>query len=431
MRIWIDRERLAAFNLTVQDIENALRAQNVELPSGRHRKPRSRVHRAVAHRPVDPRAVRQHRRQARGGPSGQAQRGRAHRARRAGRAARQQLQRQPAIVVGIIKQATANPLDVSQGVRAVLPEINQSLPEGMSAEIGNDSAVFIDRSIRAVFHDDRRGDRARHPGDLLLPALVPRRAHPDRHHPVSLIATFALMYVLGFSVNTLTLLAMVLAIGLVVDDAIVVLENIYRHIEDGMKPVAASIRGIARDRLCRRRDDADPGRRLRAGGVRAWPDRQAVPGIRPDARRRRARVGLRRADADADDVLEAPAAQSESGAAIPVVSSGCFTASKNGYRRWLTASLACPAIWFPASPSSSPRSACVFFFALRSELSPDRGSRRRSRCAAPRRKARRWRSPIAMPCRSVRCYEQIAGGRLPADHRRLRRMCRNSLPSAG
>ncbi len=63
--------------------------------------------------------------------------------------------------------------------------------------------------------------------------------------PISLIATFTLMFAMGFSINTLTLLAMVLAIGLVVDDAIVVLENIYRHIEDGMKPVAGGHRGHA------------------------------------------------------------------------------------------------------------------------------------------------------------------------------------------
>ena len=61
--------------------------------------------------------------------------------------------------------------------------------------------------------------------------------------PISLVATFAMMYAPGFTVNTLTLLAMVLAIGLVVDDAIVVLENIYRHIEEGMKPVDAAVRG--------------------------------------------------------------------------------------------------------------------------------------------------------------------------------------------
>ena len=142
---------------------------------------------------------------------------------------------QPAITVGIIKQAVANPLDVSKAVRAVLPEINQSLPQGMTATIGNDSAVFIDRSIKAVYHTIGEA--------ILLVVLVimfflrSLRASliPIVTIPISLIATFTLMYAMGFTINTLTLLAMVLAIGLVVDDAIVVLENIYRHIEDGMR----------------------------------------------------------------------------------------------------------------------------------------------------------------------------------------------------
>ena len=150
---------------------------------------------------------------------------------------------QPAIAVGVIKQAVANPLDVSKAVRAVLPEINQSLPQGLSATIGNDSAVFIDRSIKAVYHTIGEA--------ILLVVLVivfflrSMRASliPIVTIPISLIATFTLLFAMGFTINTLTLLAMVLAIGLVVDDAIVVLENIYRRIEQGMQPVPAAIEG--------------------------------------------------------------------------------------------------------------------------------------------------------------------------------------------
>ncbi len=137
----------------------------------------------------------------------------------------------------------ANPLDVSAGARAILPAVNESLPEGMSATIGNDNAVFIERSIEAVFHtifEAVRPGGACHRG---VPALVPASIIPIVTIPISLITTFAIMYALGFSVNTLTLLAFVLAIGLVVDDAIVVLENIFRHIEHGMKPIPAAIKG--------------------------------------------------------------------------------------------------------------------------------------------------------------------------------------------
>ena len=124
-----------------------------------------------------------------------------------------------------------------------MPEINQSLPQGLTATVGNDSSVFIDRSIAAVYHTIGEA--------IVLVVLVivfflrSLRASlvPIVTIPISLIATFTLLYALGFTINTLTLLAMVLAIGLVVDDAIVVLENIYRRIEHGMRPVAAAIEG--------------------------------------------------------------------------------------------------------------------------------------------------------------------------------------------
>lgn len=243
MRIWIDRERLAAFNLTVQDLEAALSAQNVELPSGRIES-RDREF-AVLSRTglVTPEQFRNiivkiadgH--QVKLGEVARVELG-AEDERRDSR-----YNAQPAIAVGVVKQAVANPLDVSKAVRAVLPEINQSLPQGLSATIGNDSAVFIDRSIEAVYHTIGEA--------ILLVVLViifflrSMRASliPIVTIPISLIATFTLLFAMGFTINTLTLLAMVLAIGLVVDDAIVVLENIYRRIEHGMQPIPAAIEG--------------------------------------------------------------------------------------------------------------------------------------------------------------------------------------------
>ena len=121
--------------------------------------------------------------------------------------------------------------------------------------------------------------------------------------PVSLITTFAIMYAAGLTINTLTLLAMVLAIGLVVDDAIVMLENIYRHIEKGMKPFDAAIKGAREIGFADRGDDPDAGRRLCAGRLHARAHRAPVPRICADTRRRSRRLGLRRADADADDVF--------------------------------------------------------------------------------------------------------------------------------
>jgi len=245
MRIWIDRQRLAAFNLTVQDIENSLRTQNVELPSGRiESKDRefSVLSRTGLTTPEQFRNV-------------VIKVSTGHQV-RLGEVARVELGAQderrdsrynggPAIIVGIIKQAVANPLDVSSAARAMLPALNESLPDGMSAEIGNDDAVFIDRSIKAVYQTIIEA--------IVLVVLViffflrSFRASliPMVTIPVSLIGAFTLMYAAGFTVNTLTLLAMVLAIGLVVDDAIVVLENIHRHIERGLKPVDAAIKGMS------------------------------------------------------------------------------------------------------------------------------------------------------------------------------------------
>ncbi|MFZ1103956.1 MAG: efflux RND transporter permease subunit [Hyphomicrobiaceae bacterium] len=243
MRIWIDRERLAAFNLTVQDVESALREQNVELPSGRIESvdrefavlARTGLVTPEQFRNVIIKIADSH--QVKLGEVARVELGAAD-------TRRDSLYNgTPAIAVGIIKQAVANPLDVSKAVNAVMPDINRSLPQGLSATIGNDSSVFIERSIAAVYGTIGEA--------IVLVALVivfflrSLRASliPIVTIPISLIATFTLLLAMGFTINTLTLLAMVLAIGLVVDDAIVVLENIHRRIERGMRPIPAAIEG--------------------------------------------------------------------------------------------------------------------------------------------------------------------------------------------
>ncbi|HEX2843543.1 efflux RND transporter permease subunit [Hyphomicrobium sp.] len=243
MRIWVDRERLAAFALTVQDIETALRAQNVELPSGRIESANREFSVLSRTGLVTPEEFRNIVIKVSG--SHQVKLGEVARVELGAFDERRESRwgGKTAIAVGVIKQAVANPLDVSLAVRALLPKINQSMPNGMQADVGNDDSIFIERSIQAVYHTIGEA--------ILLVVLVivfflrSFRASliPIVTIPISLIATFTLMLMFGFSVNTLTLLAMVLAIGLVVDDAIVVLENVYRHIEHGMKPVEAAIKG--------------------------------------------------------------------------------------------------------------------------------------------------------------------------------------------
>ena len=156
----------------------------------------------------------------------------------------------------MIKQAVANPLDLSNAVRAEVEKINPSLPSGMKLIVAYDTSVFIDRSIKSVF--TTIGEAVALVVLVIFFFLRSLRATiiPIVTIPVSLIGAFGLMYAFGFTINTLTLLAMVLAIGLVVDDAIVMLENIFRHIEKGLPRREAAIKGAQRDRLRDRRDDA-------------------------------------------------------------------------------------------------------------------------------------------------------------------------------
>src|SRR5690554_5139926 len=147
------------------------------------------------------------------------------------------------LLIGITKQSTANPLDLSKAMVKEVALINEGLPEGMSLDIAYDSSVFIQESIKSVYYTIGEA--------IVLVILViffflrSVRASliPIVTIPVSLIGAFGFMYFFGFSINTLTLLAMVLAIGLVVDDAIVVLENVYRHIEEGKTRWQAAMAG--------------------------------------------------------------------------------------------------------------------------------------------------------------------------------------------
>ncbi|QKS28724.1 MAG: efflux RND transporter permease subunit [Candidatus Accumulibacter similis] len=247
MRIWLDRDRLAAYGLTPQDVEDALRRQNVEVPAGRIES-ESREFSVVARTDLAQpeqfaEIIVKQAADARGSyPVRIADLGRVE----IGAASERSSVRfkgRPAVALGVIKQATANPLELSRALRAEVPKLVADLPPGMTANIAYDSSVFIDRSIDAVFKTI---------GEAMLLVLLiiffflrNLRATliPLVTIPVSLIGAFALMLVLGFSINTLTLLALVLAIGLVVDDAIVVLENIYRHIEAGMPRRQAAFQG--------------------------------------------------------------------------------------------------------------------------------------------------------------------------------------------
>ncbi|WP_372614992.1 efflux RND transporter permease subunit [Aquicoccus sp.] len=243
VRIWLDRRALAARKLTVADVEQALLRNNIELPAGkvtsRDRELTVRLNSRlqsiddfrdvvldrVAGYPV------------RLGDVARVEAGVADDstiARSDGR---------DAVGLAVQRQSQSNTLQISNAVRAELDSLRPTLPEGMEIMVGSDDALFVGASIREVVLALMislglvvlvilfflRSLRA-----TLIPAIT---------IPVSLLGSFILIGAWGFSLNTLTLLALLLAIGLVVDDAIVVLENIQRRIEDGESPLVASLRG--------------------------------------------------------------------------------------------------------------------------------------------------------------------------------------------
>ncbi len=243
MRINLDRTRLAGYKLTVQDVEDALRRQNAEIPAGRIEST-AREFTVVAE--TDVRTPEQFNNIIVANVGGYPVRIRDIGSAEIGAVNERTISRyngNPSLNIGVIKQAVANPLDLSKAVRAEVERINQGVPPGMKFIIAYDTSVFIDRSIKSVFETIAEA--------ILLVVLViyfflrSLRATviPLTTIPVSLIGAFGLMYAFGFTINTLTLLALVLAIGLVVDDAIVMLENIFRHVEEGMPRKQAAIEG--------------------------------------------------------------------------------------------------------------------------------------------------------------------------------------------
>jgi multidrug efflux pump len=244
MRVWLDPDKLAAYQLTTQDAEDAIRRSNLEVPAGRIESTRREF--SVTSQ-TDLASPAQFAdiiiKNARGFPVRVRDVGRVEEA-AADERSGSRLNGRAVVSAGVVRQATANPLELSRGVRAMIPRLQADLPPGVTVGIANDTSVFIDRSIKSVFQALVES--------VVLVALVifvflrTLRASiiPLITIPVALIGTFALMALAGFTINTLTLLALVLAIGLVVDDAIVVLENIFRHVEAGLDPFSAAIKGV-------------------------------------------------------------------------------------------------------------------------------------------------------------------------------------------
>src|SRR5712664_4234843 len=244
MRVWVQPDALSARGLTVQDIENAIVSRNVEIPAGRIestrrefsvrslgelKTPREFGELAVASQgtqlvklkdvarvelgPEDDRSIFRY-------------------------------NGSPAVAIGVVRQSKANLIDVARNIREALPSIQQTLPPGVKLQTAWDGSVFVTHSI----NDARL--------TLLIAAIlvvliifvflrnVRATIIPGLAIPASIVATFAIMYFLGFSINNFTLLALTIAIGIVVDDAIIVLENAFRHQEElHEEPEQAAVNG--------------------------------------------------------------------------------------------------------------------------------------------------------------------------------------------
>ncbi|MDO6679927.1 efflux RND transporter permease subunit [Shewanella sp. 4_MG-2023] len=244
MRVWIDRQALAARKLTVADVESALRSENVELPAGsiesKERHFTVRVDRSF--------------RTAEDFASLVITQGDDGYLVKLGDVAKVQIgseeerimfrgNTESMIGLGVSKQSTSNTLEVARAANALVDVINPTLPAGMEIKRSYDSSVFIEASIKEVYQTLFIAMLLVIVVIYLFLGSVRAMLIPALTVPVSLMGTFIVLYSLGYTINLLTLLAMILAIGMVVDDAIVMLENIHRRIEQGDSPLKAAYLG--------------------------------------------------------------------------------------------------------------------------------------------------------------------------------------------
>lgn len=244
MRIWLDRKAMAARGITVNDIQSVIRSENLESPGGRiesnEREFVVRVNRR--YHTTDDFANMVLRRNANGDFI---RLGDVAKVKLAPRSLRQNFtsNKEPMITIGISKQSTANTLSVVAGAKELTEKIRADLPDDMEMTVLRDDSLFIQAAIDEVIES------------LIITAILvlliiflflgDLRASliPAFTVPISLIASFIVLALAGYSINLLTLLALVLAIGLVVDDTIVMLENIHRRIKNGEAPMLAAVRG--------------------------------------------------------------------------------------------------------------------------------------------------------------------------------------------
>jgi hydrophobe/amphiphile efflux-1 (HAE1) family protein len=240
IRVWLDAAKMAARGVTVPDVERALKEQNVELPSGRvenldremtiqtqgELKTAEQFNTLVIRNEGANLVRLRDIGEARVGPEDERSIGR--------------FNGQPAVALGVVKQTQANTLEVARGIKKEMERLRSVVPEGIQIDLPYDESEYVGQAVHEVW--TTLGIAFVLVVVVIYVFLRSLRATliPTVAIPVSIIGTFAALYFLGYSVNILTMLALVLVIGIVVDDAIVVLENIYRHIEEGLAPMEAA-----------------------------------------------------------------------------------------------------------------------------------------------------------------------------------------------
>ena len=257
MRIWLNPEKVAARGLNASEVVNAIREQNIQVAAGSIGAPPYQGHAADFQIPISAQGRLQSEEQfgeiiIKNSTTKPGQPGVITRLKDVARlelggatyAIRSLLDNKQAVGVGIFQAPGSNSLEVSQNVRATMKELQKNFPEGVSYEIAYDPTTFVRDSINAVVHTLLEAIAL-----VVLVVIVflqTWRASiiPLLAVPVSIVGTFALLLMFGFSINALSLFGLVLAIGIVVDDAIVVVENVERNIEEGLSPREATYRAM-------------------------------------------------------------------------------------------------------------------------------------------------------------------------------------------
>lgn len=243
MHIWLDPVKMAAYRITTQDISTALKQQNIHKPAGQLKgtdreymvttsatlKSAEEFNNVIIAKEKDYLIKLKDVGRAEFSPG--AEKNVAF------------YNRMPAIAIGLIKKSISNPLEVSDQAKKLLPEMKRNLPKGMNLALAVDKSIPIKQSIDEVYKTFFEAIVCVFLIILLFLWSFRAALIPLVTIPVSIIATFTLLYAFGFTLNMLTLLAIVLAIGLVVDDAIVMMENIHRYIENGLSPMKAALKG--------------------------------------------------------------------------------------------------------------------------------------------------------------------------------------------